>query len=308
VKSTSDSGPWSNTSSFVTTVSTPSAPKIVSAISDKMGYITLNWNKAESADQYLIQVAFDQAFTNIFKSVSTSDTVKSITWFSEGIKYYWRVQANNIAGSGLWSNVGDFTLLYAPTNLDLQISASNQITLSWKDNSTIKDGYIIERKQSPQTSFAVIDTLKGGGNGYTDNNLEKGQSYTYRLKAYKDSLESEYSNEASLTIVGIKGEKEDIPNEYSISQNYPNPFNPTTKIKFALPKSGLTKLIIYDLLGREVITLINNELKAGYHEINIDAHNLPNRVSAEGGYASGVYFYQLRVGDFIQTNKMILMK
>jgi Secretion system C-terminal sorting domain len=85
---------------------------------------------------------------------------------------------------------------------------------------------------------------------------------------------------------------------YSISQNYPNPFNPTTKIKFGLPKAGLTKLIIYDLLGREVQTLINKELETGYHEINFDA----------GNFTSGVYFYRIQSGDFIQTKKMILMK
>ena len=297
VKSASDLGPWSNTSNFVTTLSLPAIPQIVSAISNKMGYITLKWKKVESADRYSYQVAYDQGFTNIFKSGSTSDTVNDISWFSEGKKYYWRLQATNLAGSGSWSDAVDFTLLYTPTNLALQIGAPNEITLTWVDNSTIKDGYIIERKQSPQTSFSVIDTLKGGGAEYIDKSIEPGQTYTYRIKAYKDSLESEYSNEASL-LLDVKGEKVGIPTEYSISQNYPNPFNPTTKIEFALPKTGLTKIIIYDFLGREVQTLINKELNAGYHEINIDAKNLP----------SGVYFYRIQSGDFVQTKKMILMK
>jgi len=91
---------------------------------------------------------------------------------------------------------------------------------------------------------------------------------------------------------------EGIPKEYSLSQNYPNPFNPTTNIKFALPKPGLTKLIIYDLIGREIEVPINKELEAGYHQINIDATNLP----------TGVYFYRIQSGDFIQTKKMILIK
>jgi hypothetical protein len=262
-----------------------------------MGYINFTWNKVENTDRYLTQVAFDKAFTNIFKSFSTSDTVNSISWFSEGIKYNWRVQANNIAGTSPWSEIGDFTLLYAPTNLALQITASNEITLTWKDNSTINEGYVIESKQSSDTSFTVLDTLKGSGNEYVDKNVEQGQSYSYRIKAYKDTLESAYSDVASL-LVGVNEGSIELPKEYSISQNYPNPFNPITKIKFALPQNAMTKIIIYDLLGREVQTLINNELRAGYHEINFDG----------GNFHSGVYFYRIQAGNFIQTKKMILMK
>ena len=99
-------------------------------------------------------------------------------------------------------------------------------------------------------------------------------------------------------MVDVKEKTGKIPTEYSISQNYPNPFNPTTKIKFGLPKAGFTRITVYDLLGRDIMTLINNELKAGYHEINIDAHNLP----------SGIYLYKIQSGDFTKTKKMILMK
>ena len=275
----------------------PSAPERVSAYSEKTGYMTFDWKKSEGADQYLIQVASDKKFTSIFKSNSTSDTTKSTAWFSEGNTYYWRVQASNLAGSSNWSDVGYFTLLYAPTNLALQNNTPNEITLTWKDNSTIEDGYIIERKQGTEASFTVIDTLKGSGNEYIDDNAGQSITYTYRVKAYKDSVVSSYSNEVSLTLTGIEGQKK-IPTEYSLSQNYPNPFNPTTKIKFALPKSGLTKIVIYDLLGRAVRTLIDKEIEAGYHEITLDATDL----------TSGIYFYRVQSGDFIQTKKMILLK
>lgn len=90
----------------------------------------------------------------------------------------------------------------------------------------------------------------------------------------------------------------ETPDGYALSQNYPNPFNPSTKIEFLLPQRGLTKITIYDLLGREIRILVNSELEAGYHEINVDASNLP----------SGAYFYRIQSGDFAQTKKMILMK
>lgn len=297
VKSTSGVGPWSNAFSFVTTLTLPTAPQLVSANSNSIGYVTLKWNRVAGANQYSIQIAFDSAFTTIFKSSSTSDTSTSLSWFSEGKEYYWRVKASNLAGNSLWSNIENFTILYAPTNLDIQDSTSNQVKLTWTNNSSIADGNVIERMESPQTSFSVIDTVKGTGNTYVDKNVKPG-TVNYRIKAYKDSLESEYSNEVSITVTGIKGEKRQIPTKYSVNQNYPNPFNPTTEIGFALPKSGLTKVVIYDVLGREIQTLLDKELKAGYYEVTFNADNLP----------SGVYFYRIHSGDFIQTKKMILMK
>jgi hypothetical protein len=170
--------------------------------------------------------------------------------------------------------------------------------LTWTNNSKLSDGTEIERMISPDTSFKVLDTLKGSGTEYTDNTVENGKTYTYRVKSYNDTLESNYSNEASLDFTGITEDEEGIPTNYSLSQNYPNPFNPSTKIKFALPHTALTRLIIYDVLGREVKTLVSKELGAGYYEINFDATNL----------RSGVYFYRIQAGNFIQTKKLLLVK
>ena len=89
-----------------------------------------------------------------------------------------------------------------------------------------------------------------------------------------------------------------LPNHYELSQNYPNPFNPTTTIKFALPKSGDVSLVVYDILGRVVTTLINGNLSAGYHTVNFNATNL----------ASGVYFYRIKAGDFVSIKKLMLLK
>ncbi len=86
--------------------------------------------------------------------------------------------------------------------------------------------------------------------------------------------------------------------EFSLSQNYPNPFNPTTKIKYQIPEFSFATLKVYDVLGREVTTLVNEEKSAGTYEISWYAANLP----------SGIYFYQLKTDTFIQTKKMILMK
>ena len=85
---------------------------------------------------------------------------------------------------------------------------------------------------------------------------------------------------------------------FSLSQNYPNPFNPLTSIHYAIGKRQFVTLKVYDILGNEIATLVNDEKSAGNYEVNFNASNIP----------SGVYFYRLQAGSFIQTNKMILLK
>jgi 7,8-dihydropterin-6-yl-methyl-4-(beta-D-ribofuranosyl)aminobenzene 5'-phosphate synthase len=89
-----------------------------------------------------------------------------------------------------------------------------------------------------------------------------------------------------------------IPQRFKLEQNYPNPFNPTTTIKYSVPKLSFVTIKIYDVLGNEVATLVNEEKAVGAYELNWNATNLP----------SGVYFYRLQAGDFVETKKMILLK
>ena len=90
----------------------------------------------------------------------------------------------------------------------------------------------------------------------------------------------------------------ETPVKYDLSQNYPNPFNPTTKINYSIPNSGLVTLRIYDLLGREVATLVNEVLASGNYIVEFNGSNL----------SSGTYFYRIESGTFIDTKKMILIK
>ncbi len=108
-----------------------------------------------------------------------------------------------------------------------------------------------------------------------------------------------------IIVVGIDNE-EVYPTKFELYQNYPNPFNPTTTIIYAIPKVGdanfasptTVKLVVYDALGREIATLVNKKQAPGKYSVQFNANNLP----------SGVYFYTLRAGNFVQTRKMILMK
>jgi hypothetical protein len=90
----------------------------------------------------------------------------------------------------------------------------------------------------------------------------------------------------------------ELPESYSLLQNYPNPFNPATKIQFSLPELKDVRLVIFDIIGREIASLVNEQLKPGNYEVDWDGTN----------YSSGVYYYKLMAGSYIETKKMILLK
>ena len=108
-------------------------------------------------------------------------------------------------------------------------------------------------------------------------------------------------------ITGVDDEEKTIPRSYSLAQNYPNPFNPSTKIKYSIPATGISamkfvQLKVYDVLGNEIATLVDEEQLPGNYEVEF------NTASGIGDLASGIYFYQLSAGSFVQTKKMIILK
>ncbi|HPR89568.1 MAG TPA: T9SS type A sorting domain-containing protein [bacterium] len=293
------SGPWSDPWSFSTFIALPGKTLLVASapIPNRADYIKLSWRRVDGADQYLAQLAVEPGFGRIQTSAVTADTVKNLSGTNEGQKYYWRVQAQNIAGAGPWSDVQEFTIVIAPTNLEARLTTPSAVRLGWMDRSRVEEGYVIERRTAQESVFTVLDTLKGSGSEYADAQVEKGGHYTWRIRAYKGAAVSEYSNEATLSLTGV-AEKETLPAEYALSQNYPNPFNPVTIIRFALPLTAAARIAIFDGLGREVAVLLDRELAAGWHEIAYDARNLP----------SGVYLCRMQSGSFHALRKMILMK
>ncbi|MFZ1291257.1 MAG: T9SS type A sorting domain-containing protein [Melioribacteraceae bacterium] len=96
----------------------------------------------------------------------------------------------------------------------------------------------------------------------------------------------------------MESNSEKIISENFLNQNFTNPFNPTTKISYQLPEKSIVTLKVYDILGREIAELVNDSRETGYHEVTFDASNL----------SSGIYYYQIKAGDFIQSRKMLLIK
>ncbi len=148
--------------------------------------------------------------------------------------------------------------------------------------------------------------IGGLGQGYQGDNIDIISVDNKLFPVWMDNRTGNYqiwTTPISFTPNSIN-ENDLTPKYFSLEQNYPNPFNPSTKISWQSPISGHTSLKIYDILGNEVLTLVDEYKEAGYHGVSVSSKHL-----AEGrSIASGVFFYRLRVGEFIETKKMILMR
>ena len=174
----------------------------------------------------------------------------------------------------------------------------NGIKLQWETATEINNtGFEIERS-SDNKAFERIGFIEGKGTTsekqqytFLDTDVKGKGKYYYRLKqidhdgteSYFDVLEVDYAV---------------IPTVFSLSQNYPNPFNPMTTIQFGIPKEVKVTLKVYDALGSEVETIVNEKLEPGYYKYQWNA----------SGFASGVYFYRLTAGNFVSTKKLLLLK
>jgi Secretion system C-terminal sorting domain len=167
----------------------------------------------------------------------------------------------------------------------------------------LKDAIIYARAGGIYKGFAVsmqngyykIPSLpQGNYTLYADRIGYIGQTITSNLNS--DSIRVDF-NLIRLPI-GIKNLSKGVPKEYVLEQNYPNPFNPETKIRFSISKSGLVKLTVYNILGKEITSLVNQYLNPGTYEVVFNSNNIP----------SGVYFYIMESGSYISARKMILIK
>jgi hypothetical protein len=151
------------------------------------------------------------------------------------------------------------------------------------------------------TGAVVIDVTVGDTTFLSNRILEAGKIYTWVVSASNAYGSSDWSAEGRFRTgqdVTVAERNGAVPNEFALSQNYPNPFNPATKIEFALPQSSLTTLKVYDLLGRELATLVQDDLAPGRYVVEFDGRDLP----------SGVYIYRLMANGSVQSRKMQLLR
>jgi hypothetical protein len=169
------------------------------------------------------------------------------------------------------------------------------VHLSWRTASELNNaGFEVERR-SQGGSWNTLGFVRGAGTttegrSYSFVDTRAAGTVQYRLKQVDFDGAFEYSN-----VIEVNA---GLPKTFALEQNYPNPFNPTTVISYQLPVASEVSLKVYDVLGREVMTLVNGRQDAGSYNLTLNAANL----------SSGVYFYRLQAGNFVATKKMMLVK
>ena len=276
----------------------PTAPTNLTAAVASSSQIDLSWTDNSNNESYFrIERKTDQSdFTELI-TVNSNVVAYSDNNLVDGTNYTYKICAINTTGSSGYSNeASGITPLNSPTELSAIYSGANSVLLNWKDNSQNETGFKIERKSLIMFYFQIAE-VDENTTSYVDTNFSGSGELGYRVIAYNDVINSEYSDEAWVTVTDIT-EENILPKEFVLHQNYPNPFNPTTTIRYQIPTAGFVTLKIYDLLGRECISLVKEEKPAGYYKVTFNGYEL----------STGIYFYELRCGQFKQIKKMILLK
>jgi len=190
-----------------------------------------------------------------------------------------------------------------PSPLVLLAADPSHVDMQWEASMDDDFQYFeVHRANSPVFNAGTVVEMTTA-TGWTDLDLSVGQTYYYQVVAVDASgNKSGGSNVINTTIVSVD-EAETLPTVYALSQNYPNPFNPTTTIAFALPEAADVNLVIYNILGQKVRTLVNGHMPAGYITTSWDGLDQNGR-----DVSSGTYIYRLEAAGHTFTRKMVFMK
>jgi hypothetical protein len=222
------------------------------------------------------------------------------------MKYYWRVLAYNIGGASPFSGIDSFmTIVAAPLRPHLltpfqSAHVTRRVTLTWNSSMTATN-YSVEVSSDNMFRTTVIDTTVTDTSVQLSIVLQPSTDYFWRVSASNPGGASGYSAVGSFTTgtgVDAIDAPNGIPKVFALYQNYPNPFNPTTTIQYDVPKESHVTITVYDVTGREVATLVNQNQAAGSYSVVFNGSR----------FASGMYFFRMVAGNYVKTQKMMMVK
>lgn len=296
--------------------SIPDAPALISPADGLEGVMltqSFQWAPVQSAVLYRFQLSRDSNFTTLdFDNVIGTQSFLAGGLQLGFVKYYWRVQANNGGNLSSFSSVRSFTtgidvpVLISPP--DSAINVSTNPTFEW----TPVNGAVSYTLQiSTFGSFINLVVNQSGitATSYSVSGLEENKKLFWRVRGATANYEGLFSRVFNFTTGLANSVKENGEvYDYKLEQNYPNPFNPNTKIRYSIPHTSNVLIKIFDVMGNEIETLVDEEKPAGNYEVEVNTSSLASSGSAKARYASGVYFYQLKSDSFVETRKMILLR
>lgn len=280
--------------------------------------ITLNWNdNSNNETGFKIERKIGSGNFILIDSVGANVTTYTDNSISDTGLYYYRVYAfNSNAVSGYSNTTSPVTIIPVELTSFTYELLKKAVKLSWSTASEKNNrGFEIERlvlnQQSTVNNWESIGFIEGKGTtlipqyySFIDDQVQNGK-YIYRLKQIDFDGSATYSGEIEVEVYLA-------PNEFKLLQNYPNPFNPSTKISYSVPCVGArcivpVQLKVYDVLGNELATLVNEYKPAGFYEVEFSTAGISNTRIGASSLPSGVYFYQLKSNGYIETKKMILI-
>jgi serine protease len=263
------------------------------------------------AGSYVFSSNYQDSSSVILRYKITNNNASPINNMFVGIMSAYQPNGSfntNVSNYDATTKMG-YTYNNASSNLYLGTALLSDQTPGFKAFSMVDmfNGFTPQEKWDALSNGIVNTTLGPSPNCYVISagpiNLAAGESTIIGFAIVKgndlnDLIANRNAAHSHWASVGINQVSQTIPENYELMQNYPNPFNPATKITFALPKKDFVKLSVYDILGRQVASLVNEELNAGTFEYNFNGAAL----------SSGMYFYRLETPGFVQTRKMLLVK
>jgi endo-1,4-beta-xylanase len=291
-------------------------PSLVSPASNALNQpstVKLICNKVAGVAQYHWQLSTNLAFSSFVVNDSTADTTRTVTPLATGTKYYWRVRSINPTDMSAFAGPDSFTVMTAPAvpvlalpGHDAQYQRVDTLVMKWYAAS-LASGYECQLSLSASFSTLVVPRDSTTDTTFMASSLQNLTKYYWRVRAYNIGGASAFSAADSFTTGttnAVDGLGSGIPKEFSLLQNYPNPFNPSTTISYDLPKNAYVKLMIYDVLGRNMASLVDGMQSANRYSVEWN----PSRLS------SGIYFYRIHArsqdgsGEFTSVKKLLFMK
>ncbi|MHC1737085.1 MAG: T9SS type A sorting domain-containing protein [Ignavibacteriaceae bacterium] len=309
---------WATYETF-TIYSTPSAgappqPVLSWPIDDATSYTltpTLYWylNESSTGLTYELQcVPASEPWPADNVNVAVSQMSYTTPSLIGGTQYAWRVRSVSGTTPSSWSAYALFTtiaeeepvmpIVGGPTNGTYINNANPMISWYLPTAPSGSQSYTLQISHNPDFSNAT--EITNINNLSCNASLSGSGTYYWRVKSqFENTTSSYFSMPGQFTVYGITDVKEEIiPVQFGLSQNYPNPFNPTTTISYDLPANSMVSITVFDVLGRELETIVNELQQAGNHKVNFNGSNL----------SSGVYYYKINAGEFVSVKKMILIK
>lgn len=285
---------------FTTTTNPPDAVTLFTpdnGETDLRPGFMFTWQPGERAEEYQIQISENADFSDlVIESTVSTPRFGATQGLDFSTTYYWRVRGVNTAGAGAWSEVRTLTTIIEkpdPVSLITPTENENQVPVSgafnWTESERASE-YIIQISLNENfTSEGLIELTSSEPMATLSNPLEFATIYYWRVKATNIGGESAWSEANRFTTV---------VRETAIAPNYPNPFNSSTTIRFQLSENVDVSLDIFDTVGRRVSVLVDEERPAGVYFEQLHAAR----------FASGTYFIRIVAGDFMEVQKMAIIK